>query len=52
LFQLVDRRTGQARSFEEAAPEIRNMLTQKEMEKFFVEWVKTLRGKAHIKIML
>jgi peptidyl-prolyl cis-trans isomerase SurA len=52
LFQLVDRRSGQARSFEEAAPQIRNMLMQKEMAKYFEEWIKTLRAKAHIKIML
>lgn len=52
LIQLVERRTGQARSFEEAAPEIRRFLEQKEMEKRFSEWVKTLREKAHIKIML
>lgn len=52
LIQMLERRTGQARSFEEAAPEIRKALSQKEMEKQFVEWVKTLRAKAHIKIML
>jgi len=52
LIQLVERRSGQARSFEEAAPEIRRVLEQKEMGKRFSEWVKTLREKAHIKIML
>jgi peptidyl-prolyl cis-trans isomerase SurA len=52
LIQLVDRRTGQARSFEEAAPEIRNFLMGQEAEKYFEEWVKGLRDKAHIKIML
>jgi peptidyl-prolyl cis-trans isomerase SurA len=52
LFQLVDRRSGQPRSYEEVAPEIRNMLVQRELEKYFMEWVKTLRAKAHIKIML
>ena len=52
LIQLVERRSGQARSYEEAAPEIRRVLQQKEMEKRFSEWVKTLREKAHIKIML
>jgi peptidyl-prolyl cis-trans isomerase SurA len=51
LMQLVDRRTGQPRSFEEAAPEIKNMLMQQEAEKHFEEWVKGLRDKAHIKIM-
>ncbi len=52
LIQLVERRSGQARPFEEVAPEIRRILQQKEMEKRFSEWVKTLREKAHIKIML
>lgn len=52
LIQLVERRSGQARSFEEVAPEIRRVLQKKEMEKRFSEWVKTLREKAHIKIML
>jgi len=52
LIQLVERRTGATRPFEEVAPEIRNALSQKEMEKRFSEWVKTLREKAHIKMML
>jgi peptidyl-prolyl cis-trans isomerase SurA len=52
LMQVVARRSGEARSFEAAAPEIRRILQQQEMEKFFAEWVKTLREKAHIKIML
>jgi len=52
LMQVVGRRSGEARPFEEAAPEIRRILQQQEMEKYFGEWVKTLREKAHIKIML
>jgi peptidyl-prolyl cis-trans isomerase SurA len=52
LMQVVDRRSGEARPFEEAAPQIRRFLQQQEMEKYFAEWVKTLRDKAHIKIML
>jgi peptidyl-prolyl cis-trans isomerase SurA len=52
LIQVVERRSGGARPFEEVAPEIRRILSQKEMEKKFSEWVKTLREKAHIKIML
>jgi len=52
IFQLVNRRTGQPRSFEEAAPEIRRMLMERDMEKLFSDWVKTLREKAHIRIML
>jgi peptidyl-prolyl cis-trans isomerase SurA len=52
LIQLVDRRTGQPRSFEEAAPVIKNMLMDREAEKYFEEWIKGIRDKAHIKIML
>ncbi|MGA7576587.1 MAG: SurA N-terminal domain-containing protein [Desulfobaccales bacterium] len=52
LIQLLERRSGQARSYEEVAPEIRRILTQQEMEKEFSVWVKTLRDNAHIKIML
>jgi peptidyl-prolyl cis-trans isomerase SurA len=52
LMQVMGRRSGEARSFEAAAPEIRRILQQQEMEKYFAEWVKTLRDKAHIKIML
>lgn len=52
LMQVMGRRSGEARPFEQAAPEIRRILQQQEMEKYFTEWVKTLRDKAHIKIML
>jgi len=52
LIQMMGRRSGEARPFEEVAPEIRKMLQQQEMEKYFAEWVKTLREKAHVKIML
>ncbi len=52
LMQVAGRRSGEARPFEAAAPEIRRILQQQEMEKYFAEWVKTLREKAHIKIML
>jgi len=52
LIQAVARRSGEARSFEEVAPEIRRILQQQEMEKYFADWVKNLREKAHIKIML
>ena len=52
LMQVVARRSGEARPFEEVAPEIRRILQQQEMEKYFAEWVKTLREKAHVKIML
>jgi peptidyl-prolyl cis-trans isomerase SurA len=52
LIQVLGRRGGEARSFEEVAPEIRKVLQQQEMEKYFFEWAKTLREKAHVKIML
>jgi peptidyl-prolyl cis-trans isomerase SurA len=52
LMQVMGRRSGEARPFEEAAPEIRRILQQQEMEKYFADWVKTLREKAHIRVML
>ncbi len=52
IIQLVARKTGRPRPLEEVAPEIRQILTRQEMERRFSEWVKGLRGKAHIKIML
>lgn len=52
LVQLLGRGSGESRPFEEVAPEIRRMLQQQDMEKYFGEWAKTLREKAHIKIML
>jgi peptidyl-prolyl cis-trans isomerase SurA len=52
LIQVAERRSGESRSFEEVAPEIRRVLQQQGMEKYFFEWTKTLREKAHIKIML
>ena len=52
LIQVMGRRGGEARSFEEVAPEIRRILQQRAMEKYFFDWTKTLREKAHIKIML
>lgn len=54
LVVLVGKRTGSGKrpSFEEVAPEIRRMLSSQSMQKQFGEWVKTLREKAHIKIML
>lgn len=52
LIQLLSRRAGEAPAFAEVAPKIRKMLQQQEMAKYFEEWVKTLRQKAHIRIML
>lgn len=52
LVVLLGKRSGQPPSFEEAAPRIRQFLANKSMEKQYMEWLKTLRAKAHIKIML
>jgi peptidyl-prolyl cis-trans isomerase SurA len=52
LIQLLSRRSGEPPPFEAVAPKIRDILVQQEMGKYFMEWVKTLREKAHIKIML
>jgi peptidyl-prolyl cis-trans isomerase SurA len=52
LVVLAGRRTAQARSYEEVAPQIRLILSRQGTQKEFFEWVKTLRKKAHIKIML
>ena len=52
MIVLVGRRSGTPPPYEEVAPQIRRMLSSQQMQKKFVEWVKTLRGKAHIKIML
>lgn len=52
LIILAEKRSGKARPFEEVAPQVRQLLQRQAMEKQFIEWVKTLRKKAHIKIML
>ncbi len=53
LVELVSRRTGtETRSYEEMAPRIRQALQRQEMAKRFGEYLKTLRQKAHIKILL
>ncbi len=51
LVQVVGRREGRNRSFEEAAPEIRAALQRREMERTFQEWIKGQRERAHVKIM-
>lgn len=51
LLQVVNRREGRSRSFEEAAPEIRELLQRREMERIFEEWIRTQREKAHVQIM-
>lgn len=52
LVVVVERRTGKPPSLEEVAPQIRRILASQDRQKQFLEWVKTLRAKAHIKIML
>lgn len=53
LVELVSRKTGtETRSYEEMAPRIRQALQRQEMGKRFGEYLKTLRQKAHIRIML
>jgi len=53
FMQVLARKSGgEVRSFEEAAPQIRAYLMRQAMDKRFTEWVRTLREKAVIKIML
>lgn len=52
IFKVVDRRTGQRKSLDEARPEIQQILLRQEMAKQFSTWVKHLREKALIKIFL
>jgi peptidyl-prolyl cis-trans isomerase SurA len=52
LVQLVERRSGTPKSFEEVKPEIQKILLRQKMGRQFSEWLKGLRDKAHIKIML
>ncbi len=52
LVQVLDRKDSKTRTFEEAAPQIREFLQRREMEKTFKEWMKTQRDKSHIKIMM
>ncbi len=52
LVQVVGRREGQARSFVEAAPQIRRILQRQGMEKQFNEWIKGQKDRSHIKIMM
>ncbi|MEJ2224149.1 MAG: SurA N-terminal domain-containing protein [Syntrophobacterales bacterium] len=52
LVEVVARREGRARSFEDVAPEIRAFLQRREMEKTFQDWIKSQKDRAHIKIMM
>jgi len=52
LIVLAGKRSGQPPPFEEVVPQIRRLLSRQAMDKQFYEWVKTLREKAHIRIML
>ena len=52
LVQVVERRDSKTRSFEEVAPQIRELLQRREMEKTFKEWINSQRERSHIKIMM
>jgi peptidyl-prolyl cis-trans isomerase SurA len=52
LVQVVARKDSKTRSFEEAAPQIREFLQRQETEKSFKEWIKAQKDKSHIKIMM
>jgi len=52
LVQVVDRKDSKTRSFEEVAPQIRELLQRREMDKTFKEWIKSQRDKSLIKIMM
>jgi len=52
LVQVVARRDSKSRTFEEAAPEIRELLQRRHMEKTFKEWINGQREKSHIQIMM
>jgi peptidyl-prolyl cis-trans isomerase SurA len=52
LVEVVARREGRGRSFEEAAPKIRAFLQRRKMEEAFKDWIKGQKDRAHIKIMM
>lgn len=52
LVQVLGRREGRSGSFEEAAPQIRQLLQRRQMEKTFKQWIESQRDKSHIKIMM
>ncbi len=52
LVKLVERRSSQGKSFDEVKPEINKILLRQKMGREFSEWLKGLRDKAHINIML
>lgn len=52
LIKLVDARIGKAKTLEEARPEIERLLERSELQKAFSEYLKGVRQKALIKIML
>ncbi len=51
LVQVVDRKDAKTRSFEEAAPKIREILMRRDMDKIFKEWMKAQKDRSVIKIM-
>ena len=52
LVQVVDRKDSKTRTFEQAAPEIREILQHREMEKTFKDWINSQKERSHIKIMM
>jgi peptidyl-prolyl cis-trans isomerase SurA len=48
LLQLVDRRPFRPLSFEEAQPQLRNLLFQQKTEAEYVKWIDVLRKQTHI----
>jgi len=53
IIKMVDRKAaGPGATFEQAKPQIQQILLQQEMEKKFSEWVKQLRQKALIKVFM
>lgn len=48
LLQLVDRRPFKPVSFEEAQPQLRNLLFQQKTETEYVKWIDVLRKQTHI----
>ncbi|MEZ4282926.1 MAG: peptidylprolyl isomerase [Myxococcota bacterium] len=48
LLQLVDRRPFRPVSFEEAQPQLRNLLFQQKTEAEYVKWIDVLRKQTHI----
>jgi len=52
LVQIVARKDSKSRSFEEVAPQIRDLLQRKEMEKTFKDWMNSQKDRSLIKVMM